>query len=76
MTSYKIHGVKVFRMYDINIEIECDIVEYIGNDTIILWKGGEPVDTIHNVYYFELRYIEDNTEGFFSEYLDFKIGVI
>ena len=75
MTSYKMHGVKVFRMYDINIEIECDTVEYIGNDTIILWKGGEPVGIIHNVYYFEVQCIDGNTDGFFSEYLDSKIGV-
>nr|DAG71040.1 MAG TPA: hypothetical protein [Caudoviricetes sp.] len=73
MTSYKIHGVKVFRMYDINIEIECDTVEYIGNDSVILWKGGEKIDTLHNVYYFELHCIDDNTYGFFTDYLELKI---
>ena len=70
MSNYKIHGVKAFQMY--NIVIECDTVEYAGNDTVILWKGGEKIDTLHNVYYFELRCIDGNTHGFFSEYLDSK----
>lgn len=61
-------------MYDINIEIECDTVEYIGNDTVILWKGGEVVDIIHDVYYFECQCIDGDTYGFFSTYLDSKIG--
>lgn len=73
LKNYKIHGVKAFKMY--NCIIECDIVEYVGNDTVILWKGGETVDTIHNVYYFEVQCIDGNTDGFFSEYLDSKIGV-
>ena len=73
MTNYKIHGVKVFRMYDINIEIECDTVEYIGNDSVILWKGGELVETLHDVYYFECQCIDGNTDGFFTEYLNSKI---
>ena len=74
MASYKIHGVKVFRMYNTNIEIECDTVEYIGNDSVILWKGGERVDTIHDVYFFECKCIDGNTHGFFTDYLDLKIG--
>ena len=72
MKNYKIHGVKEFHMN--NIRIECDTVEYIGDGTIILWKGGEKIGTLHNVYYFELYCIDGNTDGFFSEYLDSKIG--
>ena len=72
MRNYKIHGVKEFHMN--NIRIECDTVEYIGDDTVILWKGGELVDAIHDVYYFECQCIDGNTDGFFSEYLDSKTG--
>lgn len=72
MRNYKIHGVKAFQMY--NCIIECDIVEYVGNDTVILWKGCELVDIIHDVYYFECQCIDGDTHGFFSTYLDSKIG--
>lgn len=73
MASYKIHGVIVFRMCNIDIEIKCDTVEYIRNDSVILWKGGEIVGTIHDVYYFECQRINGNTDGFFTEYLESKI---
>ena len=71
MRNYKIHGVKGFQMH--NIIIDCDTVKYVGNDTVILWKGGEKIDTLHNVYYFELYCIDGNTHGFFTDYLESKI---
>ena len=71
MKNYKIHGVKAFQMY--NIIIGCDTVEYAGNDTIILWKGGEILDTIYDVYFFECSYINGNTDGFFTDYLNSKM---